>query len=707
MRWKGPTWLPWAGLITCLLATLLAQGALRISAQRLHRQAFEKQAHEVRARISERLRDYELILLGGRGLFYASNSVERGEWRAFVTALDLERTRPGIQGVGYAQWVPAADLDRHIQEVRKEGFPAFTVRPPGPRDTYTSIVFLEPFNERNQRAFGFDMWSEPTRRAALAEARDQGRTAISGRVTLVQETSQDIQHGFLMYVPVYRSRGVPGDLQDRRAELRGWVYSAFRMKDFMGGLLPPELSGLRVEVFDGGKADPALAMYAERPAGPSPRGSHSLDLTYDFEGHAWHIRVVSDPAFDAGVDLSSARLTLALGSLISLLLFGVLHTLARTSQRAEALAQDMTLALREEKGRVQGLLDASAEGIFGMDLDGRCTFANPSCAHLLGIEDPQQLLGLSMYQTLRPVYADGSPCEPKDCPLLGGLVEGAEGHLSDAFFHRQDGSRFWVEANSYPVRRGGVLEGALVTFLDVSLERESERLKHEFVSVVSHELRTPLTSIRGTIGILRGTLMADVPEEERRHLLEIAYRNCERLVLLINDILDLEKIRSGRLRLQLGPVALGAFLAEAVEANRSYGGPFGTTFVLEAPVADALVVADASRLMQVMNNLMSNAAKFGPEGGTVHLRALPDPKGMRVEVRDEGPGIPAEFQARIFQAFSQAESPQTRKRGGSGLGLTISRSLVEGMGGHLGFHSEPGQGTTFHFTLPRFVPDAL
>ena len=225
-------------------------------------------------------------------------------------------------------------------------------------------------------------------------------------------------------------------------------------------------------------------------------------------------------------------------------------------------------------------------------------------------------------------------------------------------------------------------------------------LRNEFISMVSHELRTPLTSIRGALGLIDAGAMGDLPEKAKA-MVKIAYQNSERLVRIINDILDMEKINSGSLEMRLEAVSVAEFLQEALTVNQAYGVKYQVHFVLETPRAAANVAADPDRLMQVMANLLSNAAKFSPPGADVNVRVRERDALVRIEVEDHGTGIPEDFRARIFEKFAQADSSSTRRFEGTGLGLSITRRLVEGMGGTIGFTTITGQGTTFHIELPR------
>jgi PAS domain S-box-containing protein len=234
---------------------------------------------------------------------------------------------------------------------------------------------------------------------------------------------------------------------------------------------------------------------------------------------------------------------------------------------------------------------------------------------------------------------------------------------------------------------------------DISGRREVERLKASFVSTVSHELRTPLTSIAGSLGLLAGGVAGALPSKAVR-LVDIAKLNCDRLVRLINDILDLEKAESGRLEFHFEMQSMLPIVSHAVEINRAYAQGFGVTIELASTEDDVQTLVDRDRLLQVLTNLISNAAKFSPRGGVVTVSLRVEGDVVRVCVIDRGPGIDEAFQRRIFQKFAQADSSDSRAKGGTGLGLSIAKTIVERMGGHIGFDTQSGKGTNFYFTLP-------
>ena len=240
---------------------------------------------------------------------------------------------------------------------------------------------------------------------------------------------------------------------------------------------------------------------------------------------------------------------------------------------------------------------------------------------------------------------------------------------------------------------------------DIDERKKVERLKSEFVATVSHELRTPLTSIRGALKMVVSGVTGALPEKALS-LLVLAERNSERLLALINDILDMEKIQSGQLSLQCVVQDIRPLLAQSIEANQSYADLYQVQFLLHMGEAPICARVDSGRLLQVLANLLSNAAKFSHAGGRVEVSVVVSDMTIEVRVQDYGDGIPVEFHGRIFQKFTQADSSASRQKGGTGLGLAITRSIVEAMDGSIRFESTLGEGTCFMVTFPRaFLED--
>ncbi|MDI1236650.1 MAG: PAS domain S-box protein [Polaromonas sp.] len=361
-----------------------------------------------------------------------------------------------------------------------------------------------------------------------------------------------------------------------------------------------------------------------------------------------------------------------------------------------------TTAMRRSSDRVRAserqlreITDTVPALIAYVDAEQRCRFHNRAYQDAFGLSS-EELLGKSMRELMEPAFYE--KLRPRVEEVLSGYPVMYE--------RRQRSSNGDVRdyvVNYFPRYGEGEDEGKVIGFYslatDITELKRIDRLKSEFVSTVSHELRTPLTSIRGSLGLVAGGMAGQLPEMAM-NLIGIAKSNCERLIRLINDILDIEKIESDKMRLDLEPMQLLPLLTQAIAANEGYGLTNNVSLTLHCDDTDLQVSVEADRLTQVVTNLLSNALKFSPAGGSVDVHVRRAGLGARVEVRDHGPGIPGEFRTRIFQKFSQADSSDTRQKSGTGLGLNISRALVERMGGSIGFDTRLGEGTTFFFELP-------
>ncbi|MGK2943305.1 MAG: CHASE domain-containing protein, partial [Desulfuromonadales bacterium] len=322
---------------------------------------FFAQCNKIQNEIAERLDDHARILLSGAAFFNASDNVSRLEWRTFTQYQQFKYQLPGIQGLGFSLLIPAEDLPQHILDIRREGFPSYQVFPKGERQVYSSIIYLEPFSNRNRQAFGYDMFTEPVRRDAMERARDTNTPALSGKVVLVQESGDDVQAGNLMYVPVYR-KGMPVQtVEQRRAAIYGWVYSPYRMRDLMQGILGTRYEKENrplLQIFDGDEASLQSLLYEDLPDGNikfSWGEARSLQkIPVDFNGHRWMIHFAQAGAWYSSVDYLRVWLTLAGGMLITLLMFALIRSLHNTSLEEQRIMQklrqsDKSLRRSEER----------------------------------------------------------------------------------------------------------------------------------------------------------------------------------------------------------------------------------------------------------------------------------------------------------------------------------------------------------------------
>lgn len=273
----------------------------------------------------------------------------------------------------------------------------------------------------------------------------------------------------------------------------------------------------------------------------------------------------------------------------------------------------------------------------------------------------------------------------------------------ELFGKKKDGSQFPIELtiNAKVIDNEYLFTGIL---RDITERKKIDRLKNEFVSTVSHELRTPLTAIKGSLDLMTKGMNLKLPAEAAT-MLDVANRNVERLLTLINDILDVSKLESGEINFQIERLTIESFIYDTININQEYAKKHNTTFKCTNCHKDIQVDADKDRLVQVMSNLLSNAAKYSPANKPVEIFTEVDNEILRVNVKDYGPGIPLEFQTKLFEKFTQSNSGDTREVGGTGLGLSISKMIIEKLGGNIGFKSVEGKETTFYIDLPIINPN--
>ncbi|HJE28706.1 MAG TPA: CHASE domain-containing protein [Pseudomonas nitrititolerans] len=691
----------WLVLAFTLLGQLLILQQLRANSDRAAEQQFELLVGKVTNAIEQRLIDHEQILFGAAGLFAASGEVSRAQWRAYVERQQLADRYPGIQGVGFSKVVRASERDAHEQSIRAEGFTDYRIQPEGERPVYMPIVYLEPFNDRNRAAFGYDMYAEPVRHQAMRQAASTGKSRISGKVILRQETHGKVQAGVLIYVPLYHPAMPLETVEQRMDALLGFAYSPYRMDDLMEGILGAADLNLSLRIYSGPTQQAEQLLFASKEHAPGD-AAHSQDVQLSIYGGTWTLHMESLPAFESGFSANEGLVAI-LGTGISLLLFFLISSLAFRQRRAEILAGQMTERIRENKRalqlseeRLSLALKGSNDGLWDLNLAADTFYASPRTWHMLGYQPGELQLSTRLWEQV--LVAEDLP--RTRAQLAQTMLSRLDQFTSELRFRHKDGRTVPVlvrgyiqrDAQGQPLRISG-------TSMDLTEHKRIEQMKNEFVSTVSHELRTPLTSISGALGLINGGALGEVPPAMQQ-MLEIAYRNSQRLGHLINDLLDMEKIAAGKMSFDMHEHSLRQLLEEALASNQAFAAQLGVNCVLREAV-DVQVWVDASRLQQVLGNFLSNAIKYTPEGGEVSLHcSVPDATHVRISVTDQGPGIAAEFRARVFEKFAQADASDSRQKGGTGLGLAITKEFIERMGGKVGFDTAEGQGTTFWCELP-------
>lgn len=344
---------------------------------------------------------------------------------------------------------------------------------------------------------------------------------------------------------------------------------------------------------------------------------------------------------------------------------------------------------KESESRFRRLSDASLDGV-AISVGGLVREANRAMCDMFGYSF-QEIIGMSYEELVAPETRHATKVRVEE------ELEGSYNSIGV----RKDGTRFPIRIHGRPIQLDGK-PARVAVVKDLQEFEKVDRLKHEFVSIVSHELRTPLTAMRGALGLLDGGAVGEIPPRARE-LVRVGLNNVNRLIGVVNSILDLEKFEAGRVTLALDTVDPSECINTALSMNQRTADQREIALMISMETT-ARVYADQERLIQVLDNLISNAVKFSLNGGTVVVRVADENKMVRFEVIDQGTGIAPQMFDRLFRRFSQVDSSDARRQGGTGLGLAVARSIVEAHGGKIAAESEPDVRTVFWFTIPKATP---
>ena len=749
---------------------------------------FAQAMQEIDDKVKLRIATSITLLRAGTGLFAASDRVNATEFARFVEQIELEKNYPGVLGIGYSRKVSSEEKADLIARMEREGVEDFRISPDYERDEYHALLYLEPGTEPNKEAIGFDMFTEPARREAMERARDTGMPTASGRVQLVQEHKQpadERQWGFLMYVPVYRKYARVSNEEQRRRALVGFVYSPYRIDDFLAPIAKEKYYDVSFEVYDGAEAKPANLL-SKATIDRSTEPLFDQPSTFEVGGRQWTIQYVTKPSFALSSGRQLLKYTVIIGLLLSLLFFAVTRAEIRARSRAERAAEEVrqseatirkTLSEREKaeealREAAEALNEANQRALLEYE---RLTERIKGLAQALGtareltevfrglreftnLSVPCNGFFVSLYDPVRDVrtacygWADGDELDVSELPPMAVTTLGPNSRavrtgevvITNNYMRAQRGHPGVIvgpdngmrpeSSMAVPMAVMGRIIGTIevqcyepnvyrpehVTAMSMAanltavaienvrllkLERtareaaeESNRLKDEFLATVSHELRTPLTAILGWSRLLEGgALDASVTQQA----VETIGRNAKAQAQIIDDILDVSRIITGNLYLDLKPLDVKPIVENAINVVRQTADAKGIHIETHFEPTPAMISGDANRLQQVVWNLLSNAVKFTNSGGRVCVKVSRVGPAAQISVSDTGQGISKEFLPFVFDRFRQADSTTTRQHGGLGLGLAIARHLVEIHGGTISADSKgEGSGATFTIRLP-------
>ena len=856
-------WVPYFVLFIALAATALGAWYVGVTGSEKDEARFENEVHNTLDKISNRVTTYENLLRGTAGLVAAQPNLSEDEFRLYVDKLDLARLYPGIQGIGYSVRVHKDEVDE-LEESMAKSHPGFHTWPPVDGPYVHAIKYLEPLDRRNREALGYNMFSQSTRRMAMERARDTGELTSSGIVKLVQEIDEDIQAGFLIYLPLYETSEIPDSIEERRAELSGFIYAPFRADDLLEKVFDPVQPAVGFRVFDGSQVDPDRLVHTspDWARATSQRGGEFRTVTHlRIAGRIWTLEISSLPGFGTADPQINARWIAVIGFLMSVILFAITRSQTRARAAAERALTNLHKSERElrySETRVRRLVEANIIGIILGRNDGTITETNEAFLSMLGRSgvsiDHETLEELSASPSkdltqyaLTEVERKGQfgPYEHtfrrkdgSELPALIGMasVEGpshdwvgfvldlserkhmetqlieqketletlnrvqqvvsaelevskvlaavsnAAAVLTDAdescFFYRdpESGSDFRYLNSENPdarrsafvtrdhpavqrafaditpdgeppldstregvlaapvVSRFGTVVGALVVTRsseerfeerdlqavsglaaqaavaidnaqlyeearrDRNMAEQANLAKDQFLANLSHELRTPMTAIIGWVRMLQ---LGDLDAEEYAEAIDAISRSAQAQAQLVEDILDVSRIATGKMKIAKQSINLVEVIEAAVDSVWPSIESKGIDFRSKLPDEPVRVSGDPHRLQQVVWNLLSNAVKFTGRGGMVEIAAEQFESTARITIRDDGEGIDPGALPHIFERFRQADGTTTRTYGGLGLGLSLVDYIVRAHGGSASAQSEgKGEGSCFTVDLP-------
>lgn len=711
-----------------ILFTVILYIHISKNSEEKERLRFEIAVKQVTLSTQNRLTAYEQTLRAGEGLWASSDDVNREEWHTFVKTLKIEKNFPGIQGLGYSKVVWPNELKSHQEKMRKEGFVNYAIKPYGVRDMYTSIIYLEPFNSRNQRAFSYDMFSEKTRREAMLRSINTGDMSISGVVRLLQENGIDEQAGFLMYIPVYKKGYTLTTDSDRLDAIAGLVYAPFRSKDLLAGILGSLADSVHLKVFD--KASNKEFLLFDSHPNMSFSSGLAINRVIDIGGRSWVLKfedIKATPAYEAWV-------VLIVGFVASFALFGFVFTITRTNQRAKEIAEEMTQELELKSKRLQLALDGSGDGVWDWNISSNDVLFDKQWKKMLGFNENEIENSLDEWKNrvhpddLEKVFAD-----------INSHLDGLTKYYANE--HRvlcKDGTYKWVldrgivthrDSEGRPTRMVG-------THSDISARKEAELLLVEFNEQLTKRVEEEISKRanleaqrqRDLDALTQSAKMAELGSmlgaiiHQWKQPLNIISLEAQTLAFsneygsLSTESLN-ETVASITKQVQ--------FMSKTADDFRDFYKP-SKEKVLFSPLesveevtslltkqlqndkieleiyglGDGLVLGAKGELKQVILNIINNAKDIfqesKPDKAKITIYTKVDENSIYITISDNAGGIPEELLPdKLFESFVS-----TKGEKGTGIGLSLSKTIVEeSMLGRLTAENITG-GASFIIVLP-------
>ncbi|MGB1076971.1 MAG: CHASE domain-containing protein [Bdellovibrionales bacterium] len=676
--------------------------------KRTQHDEFARLSHEIESAIVERYKLYEHGLRGGLGLFEASTYVSLSEWQKFVASQNVYKTFPGINGIGFIEYLRAEELETFNQVQSLEHGRPFVNHPETTYDDKFIIKYIEPV-EINVEAVGLDIGFEKNRREAAEASIKTGLPTLTKKIDLVQDNQA--RAGFLLLMPLFSKDG---------HEILGWVYAPFIGENFLKDLNVFGSGKVTFAVYDGESTNAEDLIYKDSLFDQGQRG-HKLLLSevIDIQGQKWTIVFKPTALFKSSIEAFWPLVQIVVGLVITLLLAFIVHNLNNRAATIKRLVEKQTSALAEERKFSELVINTIPDLIFVKDEEFRIVKANQSFIDIYPKSQRDRIIGYTTIEHFSKEEADVFLAEDRKAFETGEsrtheqieLFNGRKITIDTlkVRFEDIDGRKYILGVARDVSELHKIQENLEQTVEERTAElKMANEAKDMFLANMSHELRTPLNSIIGLVRILMQE--EDIPNEHIRTL-SVVDKSSTSLLEIVNDILDISKIEAGKIELESLPFNISGLTFSLLDQLRPLASKKGLELRSneeDLPVVNA--IGDEFRLSRVILNLASNAIKYTNEGYVelcTSIKEVDDETLLyRCVVKDTGIGIPEDKLESVFDKFTQAEESIERRFGGTGLGLNITRHLVDLMGGSIDVQSEFGKGSSFTVSIPFKKSDA-
>ncbi|MDD2949810.1 MAG: CHASE domain-containing protein [Sulfuricurvum sp.] len=648
--------------------------------------------------ITARMHTYENTLRSGVSLLSTVERMNRKKWNIYISRMQLAQHYPGFQGIGFTKVIPQKKLVEHIAKIRADGFVQYSIKPSYKRAEYHSIIYLEPLDERNRRAIGYDMFTDPIRQQAMVHARDTGLTTLSGKVTLVQEQATDIQPGFLMYVPYYATQNPLMTPSQRRAHLDGFVYAPFRSKDLMNEILLHKNPNISIKLYDGTSiSDKTLLYESSNTLNTNPLFTETIPIV--MYGRTWTAVFQTLPSFKSTLNNNPSRLIILAGLPISFLLLLTILSFSQTTKQAQSLARKMTVEIQALNDELENMINTAPNPIIVHTEDGNIVKINKTWTDICGYTHEETPTTDSWVDKVYKEHQDEIKTHIRNLFNITHKVD--EGEFS--FFSKSGTKVTWQFSSAL----FGIIDGkkALISSAmditelknkdDMMMMQSRYAAMGEMINMIAHQWRQPLASISSISGLL--SLEAMMDQYNKNHFIEKLDLVSDLSVELSDTINDFRNFFKEDKTKEL------TTWKELLEGCLTIIKPILTTKSITVETTyheDHPFMTYPRELRQVILNILNNAEDILMENAIsepkIRIRTFLEEKMSCMEIEDNGRGIPAEIINQIFDPYFSTKM----EKNGTGIGLYMSKTIVEKHGkGSLHVYNT-ARGACFKISLP-------